>query len=83
MMGEEERGRRKKEKKEREEEVEREAYLLSKFFDDRTFGSRWSKKESSSSWQELQVETEIEEFRQTLRGRGSSPTRFIFGLRTI
>ena len=51
-------------------------YLLSRFPGDRTVDSRRTKKESSSSRQELQVETGIEEFRKNLGGRGFSPTLF-------
>ena len=58
-------GEEEKEKK----KVEREAPPLSSFSGDRTIGSHQSKKESSSSRQELQVETGIEEFQQTPRGR--------------
>ena len=78
------RKRKKRKRKEREEEGRKRSSTFSLVFS--AIGPSipcWSKKESSSSWKELQVETEIEGFRQTSRGRSASPTRFIFGLRAI
>ena len=46
-------------------------------------GFRRSKRQSSSTRQELRVGARIRGFHQTSRGRGSSPTRFIFSLRVI
>ena len=77
------------EKKEKKEKIERrrrrreKLHLLSSFPGDRTVGFRRSKRESSSSRQELQVETRIGEFRQTPRGRGLSPTWFNSRLKSI
>ena len=62
--------------KERESFKER-LHLLSKIPDDQTGGFRQSKWKSSSSRQGLRIETGIEEFRQTPRGR-SSPTLVTF-----
>ena len=54
-------------------EFERERlHLLSKFPGNRTGDFKWSKGKSSSSRQGLRIETGIEEFRQTPRGRSSS-----------
>ena len=58
-------------------------HLLSSFSGNRTVGFRRSKRESSSSRQELQVETGIREFRQTPRGKSFSPTLFNHCLRVI
>ena len=81
---EEKEGGEKKENKEKRERGKREKlHLLSSFFDDRIVGFRRSKRESSSSRQELQVETRIGEFRQTPRGRGLSPTCFNSRLKAI
>ena len=52
-------------------------HILSKFPGDWTGGFRRSKRKSSSSQQGLRIETGIEEFRQTSRGR-SSPTLVTF-----
>ena len=57
--------------------------LLSIISSDRTVGFRRSKKESSSTRQEFRVGMRIRGFRQTPRGRGSSPTQFIVSLRAI
>ena len=68
------------EKKEEEKErvLERERlHHLSKFPGDRAGDFKRSKGKSSSSRQGLRIETEIEEFRQTPRGR-SSPTLVTF-----
>ena len=75
------RGKKRRERKEKEKRVK--LYLISNFFDDRTFGFHRSKRESSSSWQELQVKTRIGEFRQTPRGRSLSPTWFNSRLKAI
>ena len=74
--GEEEGGKRRIRRREK-------LHLLSSFSDDRTVGFRRSKRESSSLRQELQVEIGIEEFQQTPRGRGCSPTCFNPCLRAI
>ena len=58
-------------------------HILSRFFGDRTIGFRRSKRQSSSMRRELRVGTRIRGFPQTPRGRGSSPTRFIFSVRVI
>ena len=42
--------------------------LLSKIYEDRTDGFRWSKRQSSSTHRELCVGIKILEFRQTPRG---------------
>ena len=70
-------GRGKLREKERErkgeEEKRREKLLiLSSFLGDPVVGVRQNKRQSSFSRRELQVETEIMEFRKTLRGRGFS-----------
>ena len=64
--------KRKKERKEREEEGRERSstFSLGFFFKDRTVGSCRSKKKSSFSRQDLQVETKIREFRQIPRGGG-------------
>ena len=61
----------------------REAPPFLSFSGNRTIGFRRSKRESSSSRQELQVETKIGEFQQTPRGRVFSPTWFNPCLRVI
>ena len=78
-------GERKEEgEKWREEEKMRERLLLlSKFLGDPTIDLRRSKRQSSSTRRGLQIKAEIEEFRQTPRGRGFSPTQFNPCLRAI
>ena len=77
-------GRGRKKKKEREEEKMRERLLiLSRFPSDRTINLGQSKRQSWSTHKELRVGTKNSGFHQNPRGRGSSPTRFIFGLRAI
>ena len=61
-MGEEERGREKKEEGGRRRREREKLHILSSFSGDRTVDSHRSKKESSSSRQELRVETGIMEF---------------------
>ena len=77
-------GEKDRERKEREEEKMRERLLIFfRFSGDWTVGSGRSKRQSGSTHRELRVGTKINGFRQTSRGRGFSPTRFIFGLRAI
>ena len=58
-------------------------YLLSKIYGDRVVDFFRSKRQSSSTRRELRVGIRIWGFRQTLRGRGFSPTLVILGLRPI
>ena len=75
--GGEEIGGKERERKEREEEKMRDRLLiLSRFLEDPTIGIRRSKGQSQSPWWELRLETGIEEFRQTPRGRGFLLLRF-------
>ena len=70
--------------REKREGFEREnLYLISRFPDDWSIKLQRGKKQSWSPLQELRVGTDIGEFRQTLGGRGSSPTFVIFSLRAI
>ena len=69
----------KKEKIGRREKLQ----LLSRIYGDRTIGSRQCKRQSWSTQRELRVGTEISGFRQTLEGRGFSPTLVIFCLKAI
>ena len=71
------RERKEREKRERRRRRREKLHILFSFSGDQTVGFCQSKRESSSSRQELQVETEIGEFRQTPRGRGLSPTWLI------
>ena len=57
--------------------------LLFRFLSDQTIGSSQSKRQSWSTNRELRVGTKNSVFRQTPRGKGYSPTQFIFGLRVI
>ena len=57
--------------------------LLSMINGDRTVNFRRSKRQSFSMRLELRVGTRIRGFRQTLRGRGFSPTLFNSYLRVI
>ena len=68
----------KEEKREKRGEIlEYKLSLLSRFPGDRIGDFKRSKRKSSSSRQGLRIETGVEEFRQTPRGR-SSPTFVIF-----
>ena len=58
-------------------------HLISRIYEDRVFGFRWSKRQSSSTRRELRVGTRIWGFRQTPRARSFSPTLVILGLRAI
>ena len=72
----------KKEKREEEKKSEK-LHLLFRFYGDRTVGFRRSKRQSSSTQRELRVGMRIRGFRKTPRGKGFSPTRFNFCLRSI
>ena len=66
---------------ENKKEFERErVHLLSKFLGNRTSGFKRSKGKSSSSRQELRIETGVEELRQNPKIR-SSPTLVTFYLK--
>ena len=76
-------GERKSREKEKEIKEKREAekmseklHFLSRFYGDRTVDFRRSKRQSSSTRRELRVGTRIQGFRQTMRVRGFSHTRF-------
>ena len=71
--------KRRKEKKKMREKLQ----LLSRFFGDRTVGSGRSKRQSWSTHRGLRVGTKFSKFRQTMRGRGLSPTRFNSCLRVV
>ena len=43
--------------------------FLSKIYENRIVGFRWSRRQSRSTQRELHVDTKILEFRQTLQGR--------------
>ena len=58
-------------------------HLLSRFYGDRTVGFCWNKRKILSTRRELLVGTRLRGFRQTLRGRGFSPTLVIFCPRAI
>ena len=75
-------GKKEKERNEKREEEKRSErlQLLSRIFGNRTIEFCRSKRESSSTQRELRVGTRIRSFRQTLRGRNFSLTRFILGL---
>ena len=76
--------KKKKEKKRKKEEKRSEKlHLISRIYEDRAIGFRWSKRQSSSTRRELRVGTRIRGFLQTSRGRGFSPTLVILGLRAI
>ena len=63
-----------KEKEKRSEKL----HLLSRIYGDWAVGFCQSKRQSSSTRRELRVGTRIRGFRQTLRGRGFSPTLVFF-----
>ena len=84
FSGGEEIGGKEKARKEREEGKRRERLLiLSGFPGDPIVVVRRSKRQSSSSRRELQVETGIGEFRQNPRGRGFSCSVFFPSLKAI
>ena len=58
-------------------------HFLSRFYGNRTFGFRRSKRQSSSMRRGLRIETKIWDFRLALRGTGFYPTRFNSYLRAI
>ena len=58
-------------------------HLLFRISGAQTVVSRRSKMQSSSMRRGLIIETRIWDFHQAPRGKGFSPTRFIFGLRAI
>ena len=80
-------GKLEKKRKEREKERRRrrreKLHLLSRLIGDRIVGSSRSKRQSWSTHRELCMGTKNTRFRQTPRGRGFSPTRFISCLRSI
>ena len=85
QIGGEKRRRGREESKPRKDErfYSKKPSLLSKFPGDWTCDFKRSKGKSSSSRQGLSIETGVEEFRQTPRGRGFSPTWFNPCLRVI
>ena len=68
-----------KEKREKREKL----HLLFRISGAQTVVSSRSKMQSSSMRRGLIIETKIWDFHQAPRGKGFSPTRFIFGLRVI
>ena len=75
--------KRKEREKERRRRRREKLHLLSRFLGDRIVGSSRSKKQSWFTHRELRMGTKNTRFRQTPRGRGFSPTRFISCLRAI
>ena len=81
LVGEKEKGGKEKERK--KGKWSEKFYLLSKIYGDRAVGFNRSKRQSLSTRRELCVGTRIWGFLQTPRGKGSSPTLVILGLRVI
>ena len=82
------RGKRKESEKERKQKKEEERrserlHLHFRIHGDWAFGIHRSKKKISSTQRELRVGSIIWGFRQTMKGRGFSPTWFSLGLRAI
>ena len=75
--------KRKEREKERRRRRREKLHLLSRFIGDRIVDSSRSKRQSWSIHRELRMGTKTTRFRQTPRGRGFSPTRFISCLRAI
>ena len=76
-------GKKEETKKKEEEKMSEKLHLLSRIYRDQVVGFHRSKRQSSSTRQELRVGTRIESFRQTPKGMGCSHTLVLFGIRAI